>query len=363
MGDIKEDLTNSRFRFHVSSFRQVAAIAAIVLILVTLILIYVPVSISKTEVVIEKGEGLGEIAGLLKEKEVIISRNFFVFYANALGKGDNLKAGKYVFEGRLSLNQVLVKIIKGDSKPEDVEITIPEGSNVWEIDEILTRAELIKQGDFAVTAIDYEGSLFPDTYRLRNFQFPIINFQTSFNDSISKQKELAAELVKKMLNNFEEKTQHIFKNLNIEKQKEIIIIASILEKEAKTEEDMRLVAGVIKNRLEKGMLLQIDATVAYGVCYQQALGFRLQASSFKYCDVSQVGIVNEIKIDGPYNTYIRAGLTPGPISNSGLKALEAALNPADTDYLYYLSTRDGSQVIFSKTAAEHGANRLKYLRI
>ena len=85
--------------------------------------------------------------------------------------------------------------------------------------------------------------------------------------------------------------------------------------------------------------------------------------NYKYCDVSQVPVGAEIKIDGPYNTYTRAGLPPAPIANPGIITIQAALNPAKSDYLYYLSTRDGSRIIFSKTAAEHAANRRKYLGI
>src|SRR3989344_5877561 len=121
----------------------------------------------------------------------------------------------------------------------------------------------------------------------------------------------------------------------------IIIIASILEKEARTEKDMKLVAGIIYKRMELGMLLQIDATVLYGACLRE-----FEESGFKKnCDVTFQGPAREIKVDGPYNSYMRTGLPPGPISNPGLKAIEAARNPVKSDYLYYLSTRDGSQML------------------
>ena len=140
-----------------------------------------------------------------------------------------------------------------------------------------------------------------------------------------------------------------------------LIKASILEKEARKEKDMRLVAGVIENRLARGMLLQIDATVSYGACLRNFQFSIFSFQTLKYCDVSQIGVANEIKIDGPYNTYTRAGLPAGPIANPGITAIQAVLNPAKSDYLYYLSTRDGSRVIFSKTAAEHATNRHKHL--
>jgi len=105
------------------------------------------------------------------------------------------------------------------------------------------------------------------------------------------------------------------------------------------------------------MLLQIDATVAYGWCLRRWLPM----SSTANCDVTQAPIALEIKTDGPYNTYTRPGLPEGPIGNPGLQALEAAKHPKASDYLYYLSTRDGSDIIFSKTLDEHLKNRAKYL--
>jgi len=122
-----------------------------------------------------------------------------------------------------------------------------------------------------------------------------------------------------------------------------------------------LVAGVIRNRLAQKMPLEIDATVSYGACLRD-LQVRL-VNKYKYCDVSQIGVGAEIRIDSPYNSYKRSGLPPGPIANPGITAIQAVLNPKQSDYFYYLSTRDGSQMIFSKTGAEHVANRRKYLGI
>jgi UPF0755 protein len=132
-----------------------------------------------------------------------------------------------------------------------------------------------------------------------------------------------------------------------------IITASMLEKEAKTPEDMAMVAGIMKQRMDIGMRLQIDATVGYGWC--------LRIAPNRPCDVTQAPIATEIKVDGAYNTYTRVGLPLGPISNPGEQALSAAANPKVSEYFYYLSTRDGSQIIYSKTLDEHLRNRAKYL--
>ena len=120
---------------------------------------------------------------------------------------------------------------------------------------------------------------------------------------------------------------------------------------------MALVSGIIQKRLQLKMPLQIDATVAYGWCLRRWLPM----SNNRTCDVTQAPIATELKVDGPYNTYARVGLPPAPISNPGLQALEAAAHPKTSSYLYYLSTRDGSQIIYAKTAAEQQANRAKYL--
>src|SRR3990167_9787031 len=213
-------------------------------------------------------------------------------------------------------------------------VTIPEGLNSGEIAQVLGKNfNGLKNSDFQKN----EGYLFPDTYWF-------------------KEGETGGEIIKKMTDNFEVKTRGLVTEISVSKLHEAVIIASLLEKEVKTENDMRLVAGIIYKRLELGMPLQTDATVAYGACLSKWLSQRI-------CDVVQVNLIENIKIDSPYNTYTRKGLPVGPISNPGLKSINSALNPQTSDYLYYLSTRDGSQMIYSKTAGEHAGNRKKYLGI
>ncbi len=331
-----------------STFKNIKTIAmsvAVILVLFILIEIFYPFNIGDhydriTE--IKEGSNLTEIASMLKAEGIIKNKPIFIVYVTALGEDENLKAGEYNFTSRVSMYQVVNVLTGNFAKHDDIQVTIPEGMNVWEIDEVLTKAGFVMKGEFVNTAIGSEGYLFPDTYRFKR------------NVSVE-------EIIDKMIENFDFKTGSVtepyFKNMGDLESHNIIVIASILEKEAKTEEDMRIVSGIIKNRLEvpAGMLLQIDATVAYGACLRE---FK---SNGRLCDVTQIGLAKEINIDGPYNTYMRMGLPPGPISNPGLKAIQAALNPKETDYLYYLSTRDGSQIIYSKTASEHLQSRRKYL--
>lgn len=291
------------------------------------------------EIVIKEGEGAYAIADTLKKEGVIENKFVFVAYAFITGNEKKLQAGRYLFKPGITVPDIIYSIASGLAEPDDIVVTIPEGFNVWEIDKRLAGLGLIFEGEFAKKYQPQEGEFFPDTYRF--------NKEGETVDTI-------AEKMKNHLNLKFKDLSLVFSSLVLQ---DILTRASILEKEARREEDMRLVAGVIRNRFAKKMPLEIDATVSYGACLRKAT-----ASGFKKdCDVSQVGVGAEIRIDGPYNSYKRAGLPPGPIANPGIGAIQAVLNPTASDYLYYLSTRDGSWMIFSKTAAEHAANRRKYL--
>lgn len=322
------------------------AIVFILSISLVVYFIYAPIArgdLSLIEVNIEPGDGLKIVAKKLYDLGLIRSELLFLVYVKARGDDDSLKAGRYLLSKSTNIPTIALLIVSGGAETEDIQVTIPEGLNVWEIDQKLVQAGLILEGEFSSKYYKDEGYLFPDTYRLKK----ILN------------SDLVQELREKMDENFDSKVSRLLKNLSVEKQKEIIIIASILEKEAKTEEDMKLVAGIMTKRMSLGIALEVDASVVYGACVRQAM----KINYTKNCDVTYQGPAIEIKIDSSYNTYMYNGLPAGPISNPGLKAIEAALNPQSSDYLFYLSTRDGSQIIYSKTSAEHAANRKKYLDI
>ena len=304
----------------------------------------------QAEFVIADGQSLGATARLLAERGFISSRYLFVSYAILLGKEKEFQAGRYVIPDPVSIHRLVSIFSGGEAESNDVVITIPEGTNIADIDEIFAKSGLSRAGDIisynfkSVNLLTQEGFLFPDTYRFEPLE--------------AGQFMPVAEIIKKMRDNFELKTKSTFAGrffgVSGDRSYRTIIVASILEKEVKTEEDMRLVAGIIENRLELDMPLQIDATVAYGVCYPKLL-------AGKYCDVSLASIVDNIPVDSEYNTYRRKGLPVGPISNPGLGAIRAALNPKASDYLFYLSAKDGT-TIFSRTAAEHESARQKYLK-
>ena len=303
-----------------------------------------------TEFVIEKGQSLGSIARALAERDLIISRYLFVGYAIFSGNEENFKAGRYLIPPQASTKNLVDVFSQGLAESEDIEVTIPEGTNIADIDKIFSKTGLIKAGDISGYNLKHggvlvqEGFLFPDTYRFRH---PEADRPLSME-----------EIIQKMKDNFNIKTRDLFASRftgegGADRGYQVIIVASILEKEVRTEEDMSLVAGIIQKRLDSGMPLEIDATVAYGVCYPQF-------SAGKYCDVTQADVVDNIPIDSAYNTYRRKGLPLGPISNPGLTAIRAALNSQPSDYLFYLSAKDGTTV-FSRTAAEHLKAKRKYL--
>lgn len=328
------------------------------LVVVAAWLVYIPPGASDSpprEFVIQEGDGLSKVARLLAEENLVRSRYPFLLYAVAVGEEKGLQAGKYLLSENMSMAEVVRILSEGLAEHDDLVVTIPEGFNAWEIDQRLAETGLIKAGDFFAKAQALEGQLFPDTYRLKKNQESGV---------MNQGEELIKELLGKMRENFEEKAGKI--------SREQLIVASMLEKEVQKQEDMALVAGIIYRRLELGMLLQIDASVAYGACLQQMQSDNAKLKNFRKdleneaflswgCDVTEVNLIKWIKIDGPYNTYMRSGLPVGPISNPGYKAINAALLPQSSDYLYYLSARDG-QTVFSKTAGEHERNRAKYLR-
>ena len=326
----------------------IVVIAALILGAVMVVLPYPPFSgapAEGTEFTIDKGETLGAVAHSLADQNLIMSRYLFVAYAIFTGQERKFQAGGYTIPPRVSVRKLVSVFAEGKGVSEDITVTVPEGTNIADAGKILETAGLVGKEEFLRKAISLEGFLFPDTYR--------------FKRSEAGENLLAEEIIREMKNNFEIRTRDIFTGHftgegGAERGYGVIIVASILEKEVKTERDMRLVAGIIEKRLAKNMPLELDATVTYGVCEPKFL-------AGQYCDVSLAKIIDNLKVSTPYNTYANKGLPIGPISNPGLAAIEATLNPEKSDYLYYLSAPDGT-TIFSRTAAEHERARRKYLK-
>jgi UPF0755 protein len=278
------------------------------------------------KIYIEKGENAESILNKLEENKFIKS----AFYGKILSKfiPVNFKEGEYFFDYSPSLYQVLtgVKI-----RQEIYKVTIPEGYTKFQIAEKIENLNLknFNKNEFLQNA--KEGYLFPDTYFFNS------------TDNVS-------NILEKFNKNFENKISKNFpdwKNLNEKQKSEIIIIASILEREARQLESMKMVAGILENRLRINMPLQVDATVLYGK------GIWKERVYFK-------DLNSKTENEKNYNTYDRVGLPMGPISNPGINAIEAAIYPTKNNFIYYLTGADGS-MYYAKTFSEHVSNR-KYLR-
>lgn len=308
--------------------------------------VYTPrlVSAEALAFTVERGESLRQIGERLAAERIISEPLFFYLYAVKRGITQDLKAGEYVLPPTVSLAQVAMMMALGQSASPEVTVTIPEGFTLSQIAARLKAAGL--PGDAVAgqtinadwqTALpllkavaagsSLEGYLFPDTYRFKKDAAP-------------------ADIIGRLLANFTTRFASLTPGQAPSRPADlpsIITLASILEREVRSSEDKKLVAGILLKRLAAGMPLQADATVLYAQI--------------------QTGVAKptfDANFDSPYNTYKHRGLPPGPIANPGLESIAAALAPAESPYWYYLSAPDGT-TIFSKTFEEHLKAKQKYL--
>jgi UPF0755 protein len=280
---------------------------------------------------IEKGSSIKKIAQDLKNEEIIRSSNLFLFYS-LITNNRNIQAGEYLLSPQMNIPQIIEIIVGG--KINEEKITIIEG---WDLNDIAIYLEekgiSSKDEFFSITGEprnkdSLEGYIFPDTYNITS-------------------KDTAETIVQKALLNFEKKMTTELKN-EIEKQgktiEEIIIMASIIEKEVKSLEDKKNVSDVLWKRINVQMPLQTCATVLY------AIGEKKPSVS-----------TADTQFDSPYNTYRYRGLPIGPIANPGMNSILAAIYPTKNNYWYYLSAPDG-KTHFSTTLDEHNYKKNLYLR-
>lgn len=293
---------------------SLANLLAVILIIVLLILISGLnfKAAKRVSFTVYKGETTWQIGQKLFKQKLIKSPLAFYLYIKA--KRIVLQSGSYTIEPQMTTRQIVALIHSG--KVNNFTVTIPEGYRATQIDELLAKKGIIKSGEFTKIASSNEGYLFPDTYEL-----PL---------------DATAQSIRSlMMDNFAKKTA------GLKTDRSTIILASIIEREARLDQDRAPIAGVYTNRLKIGMKLDADPTVQY------AKG-----------NWNQITRADYLNINSAYNTYKYAGLPPGPICNPGLKSIQAALNPAKSDYLYFFHTKDG-RIILSKTFEEHQRNLLK----
>ena len=271
----------------------------------------------ETTLMLPSGAGTGEIARILGEAGVVARPWEFKLASRARFADRTFQAGEYTFEPRISLQKVIQKISGGDVISRSV--TIPEGKTYEEIREIL----LSTPGLYGPPLAFAEGALLPETYHFRYG---------------AKVVDIMREMARSMTATVNEAWEGRDVSIPLKSPEELLILASIIEKETSIAEEQPVVASVYINRLKKGMRLEADPTVIYG------------ASDYKGNLRTK-----HLREDQPYNTYVHKGLPPTPICNPGKGAIYAAAHPANTNYLFFVADGTGGHV-FATQYADHRRN-------
>ena len=279
--------------------------------------------------IVKEGSSLKEVAGDLEKAGLITNKTLFVLWTRVKGYGKDIRAGEYSLSPAMAPVQLLETLRKGFVVLHPV--TIPEGLNRVQIADVLSAKGLADKKRFleltqdrallqqyGISGPSFEGYLFPDTYHFSRGT-PTLAILDAM---VKRFKQVVTPLM--------EKSQGSGMKLE-----DVVILASIVEKETGKPEERPLIASVFLNRLRVGMRLESDPTVIYGL------------ENFDG-DLKKKDLTEKT----PYNTYVIYGLTPGPIANPGLESIKAVMDPARTDYLFFVSRNDGSHH-FSKTLAEH----------
>jgi len=287
-------------------------------------------------VFIPPGSSASSIGDRLEAENVVGNSFIFLLLVRLQGIENQLKSGYYSFSSQDDLFNVIEKTTRGDVLT--YTITVPEGLTMEEIALIIaelsgdfSKEEFLQTAEEIYLPYDYlPDDDFPGDYRLQGYLYPA---RYSIPRGTSPE-----QVIRKMVDRFDQEiTEEMLKKAKEMGYSvhELVTIASLIEREAKLDEERPTISAVIHNRLEINMYLQIDATVQYALSEWKS---RL--------------LYEDLAVDSPYNTYIHPGLPPGPIASPGQKSLKAAFFPADEDYLYYVANPDGSHN-FSRTYEEH----------
>ena len=280
-------------------------------------------------ITIREGMSLKEVAGTLKSKGIIINKDLFILWTRLLGNSRKIKAGEYLLNSGMTPARIIEILTKGIIITYTV--TVPEGFSIEQIGNILDESGLADKNSFislahepgvikkyGISGPSLEGFLYPDTYEFGKGLPPLLIIDVM----VKRFREIIGPYMKRI------------EELGM-KVEEVITLASIVEKEAGNAEEMPLIASVFLNRLKKGMRMESDPTVIYGM------------NNFTG-NLTRKDLLEST----PYNTYVIRGLPPGPISNPGLASIKAVLYPVETDYLYFVSKNDGTHY-FSVSIEEH----------
>ncbi len=305
---------------------------AISLYIILQLLIPLPAGNKNVEVEIPKGTTFRQVAEIFSHEHLISDKNLFLFIGRISRIDRKIRAGYYSINRSMNLLDLLKVLRKGQII--EYEVTVIEGDSLREVATKLSEEGIIQEGDFwqiasdknflasyTIDAPSLKGYLYPDTYKIPKG----MDAKEALGMMINKLRELYTEKLRT-------RTEEIGMS-----EREILTLASIIEKEAATDEERPLISAVYHNRLRKKIPLQADPTAVYGI---KSSGEKITSE--------------DLKRKTSYNTYVIKGLPPGPISSTGIKSIIAALYPANVQYLYFVSNNDGTHH-FSVTASEHAA--------
>lgn len=271
-----------------------------------------------------QGDTLHSISVNAEKNNIIRSKTALQTMMYILGGDTKIQAGTYVFESPQTVIDVALKIARGERDVTSLKITIPEGYTRHEIATLFeSKLKKFDSKIFLEKTKDKEGYLFPETYFF-------------FEDATTE------DVLTQLLAQFDKETRTL--DLKGKSLQEVIVMASIIEKEAFGDEDRKIISGILWKRLSIHMPLQVDATFKY------ILGKE-----------SSELTIDDLKTDSPYNTYTNRGLPPGPICNPGIESIRATLEPESTEYIYYLHDKDGN-AYYAKTFDAHKKNKSLYLK-
>lgn len=285
---------------------------------------------STTLIQIAEGKDWKSVSADFASLKLIKNEKAFYYYAVISSK--KIVPGYFEITPGMSTKEIISLIDSGQTKI--IKLTIPEGYRVEQIGLKLADAGIISYADFVTAATSYEGKLFPDTY----YFDPIMT---------------APEIIKKMTDDYDKRTA----DLTVTSEK--LVLASIVEKEAASDDDRGLIAGIYQNRIDAGMKLQSDPTVAYGRDSNEiATMTAAEIENYTFWKAAKTAEFTSVVSD--FNTYLISGLPPKPICDPGLASIKAALNPTKSNYYFFLYGSDG-KIHPAETRAQHLANVAKYL--
>lgn len=303
----------------------------IMIVFLTIVVISEPPSDfpqKRFDIEIESGDSISKVADSLYEQNVIRSKTLFKIVAMAISLNSGIQAGDYRFSYPQSTIIIAKRMVNGEQGQTKVRVTVPEGTNSYDIAYILLKAiPDFNAPKFVAMSKRYEGTLYPDTY----YFFENVKVE---------------QVISTMIDNYDKKIAEVDTQIKKSKRslKDILTMASIVEKESTHDKlTKQTIAGILWKRLDDGMLLQVDAPFYY---------LTKKAGNFT---------LDDLKIESPYNTYLNKGLPPGPISNPSIETILATIESKETKYWFYLTGNDGV-MRYAATYETHLANKNTYLK-